>query len=293
MIVPSSEFGVRSENRIQRNDRGVALIIVLLVTALLIALIFEFAYGTRVSLRAAVNFRDSQRAHYLARSGVNFVGRFLSANLQSGVTGTATIYDNLEQREWQVVPFMPGIDTELRVKWDDESGKIRITDVQVNKVRQAMLKSLFENKGINRGVLDEIIDPASDISKMGLLTGLHRFMNDEVYNMISPLLTMNPNVNLININTAPEDVLLSLGLSPGAVSLIVDDRKKAPITDCTNYTPVKDVVLDGYMIKNSLTDKSNDFKVYSYATVGGFTKQVEAGITRSSAGFTVNYWRAL
>ena len=43
------------------NERGVALIIVLLVTALLIALIFEFAYGTRISLRAAVNFRDSQR----------------------------------------------------------------------------------------------------------------------------------------------------------------------------------------------------------------------------------------
>ena len=65
-----------------RDDRGVALIIVLLVTALLIALIFEFAYGTRISLRATVNFRNSQRAYYLARSGVNFVGRFLVANLQ-------------------------------------------------------------------------------------------------------------------------------------------------------------------------------------------------------------------
>jgi len=35
------------------------------------------------------------------------------------------------------------------------------------------------------------------------------------------------------------------------------------------------------------------FKVNSFATVGGYTKQVEAVITRSVFGFTVNYWRAL
>ena len=65
------------------NERGVALLIVLLVTALLLALIFEFAYGTRVSLRAAVNSRDSQRAYFLARSGVNFAGALLSDNLKN------------------------------------------------------------------------------------------------------------------------------------------------------------------------------------------------------------------
>jgi type II secretory pathway component PulK len=277
-----------------KNNRGVALIIVLLVTALLIALIFEFAYGTRISLRSAVNFRDSQRAYYLARSGVNFVGRFLSANLKSGVTGTSSPYDNLEQREWQTVPFLPGNDTELRVKWDDEAGKIRITDVQFALPKQAMLKKLFEMKGIDRVVLDEMMDPTSDIKNLSLLTGLHRFMNDEDYNKVYPFLTVNPNVNQININTAPQDVLLSLNISPGAVSLILDDRKKAPITDYTNDPQVKDVKIEeGYKATLYLTNTSNNFKVYSYATVGGYTKQIEAGITRSLSGFTVNYWRAL
>jgi type II secretory pathway component PulK len=277
-----------------KNDSGVALIIVLLVTALLIALIFEFAYGTRISLRAAVNFRDSQRAYYLARSGVNFVGRYLDANLKSDSTGSTHIYDNLEQREWQTVPFLPGNDAELRVKWDDDSGRIKISDVQYAKPRQAMLKLLFENKGIDRAVLDEIMEGTSAVDKMGLLGGLHRFMNDEDYNKVCQLLTMNPNVNQININTAPEDVLLSLGISPGAVSLIIDDRKKTPIKDLTNYSPVKGAPpLEGLNIINYLTDTSNNFKVYSSASVGGYTKQIEADITRSSSGFTVHYWRAL
>src|SRR5512139_2607372 len=85
-----------------RNDRGVALLIVLLVTALLVALVFEFAYATRVSLRAAVNFRDSQRAYYLARSGVNFAGRFLVEYKKNG-----KLQDHLEQ-DWLPVPFVSG-----------------------------------------------------------------------------------------------------------------------------------------------------------------------------------------
>jgi type II secretory pathway component PulK len=94
---------MRNERRRRGNDRGVALIIVLLVTALLIALIFEFAYGTRISMRSAVNFRDSQRAYYLARSGVKFAGLLLSDNLKKG-----KLQDQIEQRDWQVVPLMTG-----------------------------------------------------------------------------------------------------------------------------------------------------------------------------------------
>jgi type II secretory pathway component PulK len=280
-----------------KGDRGVALIIVLLVTALLIALIFEFAYGTRISLRAAVNFRNSQRAYYLARSGVNFVGRFLAANLSSGVTGTATIYDNLEQREWQTVPFLPGNDAELRVKWDDEAGKIRITDMQTNLSRQAMLSALFENKGIDRVVLDTMTNMTSGIKNTGLLTGLHQYMSDEDYNKVKDFVTTSQ-VDRIDINTASPEVLQSLGINSGAAGLIIEERKKAPFTDhakVSDFPGINSTFLPSTtsQVANFLTETSNVFKVYSYATVGGYTKQVEAVITRSNSGFTVNYWRAL
>jgi type II secretory pathway component PulK len=277
---------------IPRNERGVALIIVLLVTALLIALIFEFAYGTRISLRAAFNFRDSQRADYLARSGINFVGRYLASNLRTDATGSNHKYDDVE-RDWQTVPFIPGTDTVLKVKWEDEAAKIRVTDAQTNPLRQAMLSSLFESKGIDRAVLGRMMENTSGLNKMSLLTGLHQFMNDEDYNKVYQFLTVNPNVTNININTAPEDVLLSFGISPGAVSLINDDRKKAPITDYTNHPAIKGLLINTSLVSNFLTDKTDNFKVYSYATVGGYTKQVEAVITRTTSGFTVSYWRSL
>jgi len=275
---------------IPRNERGVALIIVLLVTALLIALIFEFAYGTRISLRAAVNFRDSQRAAYLGRSGVNFVGRYLANNLSTNATGSNRKYDDVEH-DWETNPLIP----ELKVKWEDESAKIRITDVQTNTITQAMLRSLFESKGIDRVVLDRMMESTSNINKMSLLAGMHRFMNDEDYEKVYPFLTVNPSVNRININTAPEEVLLSLGISTGAVSLIRGKREREPIEDVLSETAIKAAFIPGttLLATNFLTVTTNDFKVNSCATVGGYTKCIEAVINRTTSGFTVSYWRSL
>ena len=84
----------RGHGRSRLNEHGVALIIVLLVTALLIALIFEFTYGTRVSLRAAVNYRNSERAHYLARSGVNMAGVVLHTLITSATGSNLALITN-------------------------------------------------------------------------------------------------------------------------------------------------------------------------------------------------------
>jgi type II secretory pathway component PulK len=291
-----ADRGSRKEPRRRHNDRGVALIIVLLVTALLIALIFEFAYGTRVSLRAAVNFRNSQRAYYLARSGVNFVGRYLAGNLQFDPgTGKDNRYDKLEQQEWLTVPFLPGNDAELRVRWEDEAGKIRITDVQTNPYRQIMLNDLFENKGIDRTVFDRMTDSSSEIKTLGLVTGLHQYMSDEDYNKVNAFVTTSQ-VDKIDINTASAEVLQSLGISADEAGLIIEARNKAPFTDhakVSEFTGINTFLPTTTLkVANFLIETSNVFKVYSYATVGGYTKQVEAVITRSNAGFSVQYWRA-
>jgi type II secretory pathway component PulK len=288
---------MRNERRRMHNDHGVALIIVLLVTTLLIALIFEFAYNTRISLRAAVNFRDSQRAYYLARSGVNFVGRYLAGNLQQGVdpvTGRDLKYDKLEQQQWITAPFVPGNDAELKVRWEDESGKVRITDVRTNPYRQAILRSLFENQGIDRTVLDRMTDNASNIQNLALLTGLHTYMNDDDYLKVSRYLTVSL-LDKIDINTASPEVLQGLGISAGAAGLIKEIRDKAPFTDHAKvgeFAGINGILLAGVQAANYLTETSDVFRVSSYATVGGYTKQVEAVITRSASGYTVNYWRA-
>jgi general secretion pathway protein K len=55
----------------RRQQRGVAMLIVLTWLALMISVIGEFTYGTSVDAAQAANARDELRAHYLAVSSVN------------------------------------------------------------------------------------------------------------------------------------------------------------------------------------------------------------------------------
>ncbi|MCL2625892.1 MAG: type II secretion system protein GspK [Cystobacterineae bacterium] len=54
------------------SPRGVALVIVLVGTTILTVLIQEMAYRSSVELSLATNQRDELKAHYLARSGIQF-----------------------------------------------------------------------------------------------------------------------------------------------------------------------------------------------------------------------------
>lgn len=264
------------------NDRGIALLIVLLVTALLVSLIFEFSYGTRVSLRGAANFRDSQRAYYLARSGVNFVGMLLSDNVKNG-----KLQDNLEQREWQVVPIISGDDTELRVQWDDEGGKINISTVIKGNEAYVRMGKLFDNRRISQDILDRIAD---EKKYFRLHTELHQVMGDEDFNKLKDAVTVGPSQK-IDVNTASVDVLQSLGMSPGMAGMVVEKRGRELFKKTEEVTAF--LGPDNTLIAGMLAVTSDVFKVHSYAAVGGYTKQIEAIIRRGSSGFDILYWRAL
>jgi general secretion pathway protein K len=261
-------------------ERGVALLIALLVTTLLMALVVEFAYGTRVSLRAAINFRDGQRAFYLARSGVSFAGKLLAENLRKG-----KLQQNLEQREWQVVPIVSGGDTELRIRWEDEGGKINIANVRSGQPSLRRLELLFGLAGVDIAILE----PLKGLQDIRLIDELHGVMGDEDFGKIRDHITVYGS-NQVDINTAAPQVLQSLGLSASTASLIREKREREPFDtrDKINAFPGMDTTTAG-----TLDITSNVFRVVSHATVGGYTKQAEAVIRRDAGGFTILYWRLL
>lgn len=278
-------------SKLLTNQRGIALLVVLLVTALLIALVFEFAYATRISLNSAVNFRDSQRAYFLALTGINA----FKSNGQK-------LRDLMPAGEWQPVPLMLEGDTRILVKWEDESGKIRITDVKTNPITQAMVQRLLENKRINEEVFRRMTDPDPDneINKLTLLSGLHQYMNVEEFNKLNVYENFTVSQvasNMININAAPADVLVSFGISEDAAELIVKNRKEKAYTAedisaerIPGISNLKIPPASGNWIKTYLTSAAGAFfKVSANATVGGYTKQVEAILS----GNTVVYWKAL
>jgi len=262
-----------------RNDRGVALLIVLLVTALLIALIFEFSYATRISLNSAINFRDSQRAYFLARSGI-----YAFINYGDKLRDTY-----IPQGEWGVVPIISDGDTQVMIKWENEQGKIPISIVTRNNDAYGMLSQLFSLKQIDQSVLDNQIAVKNNFY---LASELHAILNkDEDYLKVAPYVTVSPvPARQININTASAEVLQSLcrslGKDDGVVGMIISQRSSKPYAKKEEIplTPGMDSLVATY-----LDVASSYFTVYSYATVGGYTKQIEAIVK----GKEISYWRAL
>lgn len=259
---------------ILHRERGVALLIVLFVTVLLVVLVFEFAYSTRVSLRATANIRDRERAYFLARSGVNFVGRLLAHNLRNG-----KLQDNLEQLEWMTIPVPAGVDSELSVMWEDERGKINAQTVREGNISFNRLSSLFQNLGIDQGILSRISD---DRKNFYFTSQLHQYLSDEDFRKIADLVTVYSD-DRINVNTAPEEVLKALGIEP---SLILAARAAGPIESLDRLSGID-------AVKPQLDVTSNVFRVVSMAVVGEYRFVVEAIIRRNSGGFDLLYWRGL
>lgn len=257
-----------------RNEHGVALLIALLVTVLLIALVFEFAYATRVSIRAAANLRDSERAYLLARSGVNFVGKLLSNNLRK-----ERRLDNLEQKEWLSVPVPAGPDADLRVMWVDERGKINAAQVREGNTSFTRLSELFLNLGIDQAVLTRI---SEDRKNFSFTSDMRQYLSDEDFHKAADFITVYSD-DKINVNTASEEVLKALRIEP---SLITGPRSSGPIESLDRIPGIEPY-------KNQLDITSDVFSVTSMAIVGEYTKIVEAVIRRSTSGFSVLYWRAL
>ncbi len=255
-----------------RNERGVALLIVLLVTTLLIALIFEFAYGTRVSLRAAMNFRDGERAALLARSGIAIFAKYQQ------------LQDYIPQGQWSIIPVVSQGDTEVRVRWEDEAGKIRISDFrtgQVDRSKEAWFRELLTQTGVSQEVADRMFGDTP--VKISLLSDLHQVMSDENYAKIAPYVTVYADSpGKININTASETVLKSVLQEGGEVGTILSDREDGPIQDLPS----------ALNMTGNFTTTSTIVRVWCYATVGGYTKQAEA-VVRSGNPYVILYWRML
>jgi DNA uptake protein ComE-like DNA-binding protein len=187
-----------------------------------------------------------------------------------------------------VVPIVSAGDVVLRVRWEDEEGKINIANVTTGQQSLVRLERLFGIKQINLDTLDRI----HNLGTIRLVGELHRVMSDEDFAKIRDSVTVYGS-NAVDVNTASSDVLQSLGLSEAAASMIIDSRKRDPFADKSKLSG--SYGLDPATL-GMLGVTSNTFLVQSFATVGGkdgYTKQAEAVIKRDATAFTILYWKIL
>jgi len=251
-----------------RQNRGMALLIVLVIIALLSTLLTELAFSTLVDLRLTETFRDTTRAYYLAKGGVN-AGRMIIQEDRNG-------YDSLDE-PWSLgVVNYPVGEGAITVRITDQNGKLGInamvnrdtpSALMIDRFYRLMLALEIDKWGdpaeLTAALIDWIDEGESpypmilteglDIPVAGAEATYYQSLTQpylvkngrvetleelalikgftpEILRRVLPHVALHEEVK-VNINTASSAVLMSLDpeIDEDVADILIGYRKEAPI----------------------------------------------------------------
>ncbi len=223
------------------SERGIALIVVLLIVSLLAAMTVDFSYASRVDLTLAGLDRDSMRARILARSGYQF-GRALLLDDKNNHDGPDDLWARSELSAMAQMFLEEGEGVKFTIT--DENSKLDLNTLVTDRGRlntraYEQFERLLDLLGLDRNLaatLTDWLDPDSVVSVGGAEDNYYRSRNrtcknapldslrelllikdytsaaiwgDETTKGILPYVTTHSD-GRININTASSIMLQSL-----------------------------------------------------------------------------------
>jgi general secretion pathway protein K len=289
------------------NQRGMVLLLVLVVVTLLAALLSEFSFSSLVDLRLAETFRDSTRAYYLANGGVK-AGRML---LQEDTNG----YDGPDELWSQGVVGYPVGDGTVSITIEDLGGKVDLNRLvsslgNIDPVVKDRCLRLFSELQLAdpAGLVDALIDwldPGSDEqplgaestyylglphpypAKNGPLDSLDELLlvkgfDADILAKLAPHVTVYGSEK-INVNSASTEVLLALSdqMDADAAKRIVDARQEQPFKTLQQLQQLPGMETLYGAIYTYIDVKSDSFRIRSLGQVGDGSRTIEAVVRKT------------
>lgn len=298
------------------NQKGVALIAALLVTAILLTLVSDFIYRMYISSSRAGNIKDGARAGALASDGVVLA----KAALEELLRRDSNI---VMGKEGLVFSRPAGEGVEIAIRATDESGRLSVkavypmTGLSDAKVEKS-LRKFFKEMKLEASLTDSLADwiDNDDIPRPGGAEAAQYRSNKrpykpsnnypetldelllvngftpEIFWAVNNYLTVYGADSLVNVNTAPKEVLIALSddMTGGLADEIIKKRKDAPFRDRSDIMKVPGFERIGFGLQDRITTTSRTFRVFSKATAGETVREVEAVI---QLGGGVLYWREM
>lgn len=158
--------------RLAKRDRGIALIIVMIIVAALTVIVTGFAYSMRVETKLARNTRFNPDMDWLSRSGVELARYLLSKRAPgeermdalhqkwAGGPGRIGMDAMAELEPWEELPM-------TNVKLGNGTFSIKITDMErklnINSAPEPLLRYILEmHGGVDATDVDVFIDSLRD-----------------------------------------------------------------------------------------------------------------------------------
>lgn len=296
-----------------RDDRGFALLAVILVLALLSVVVTEFAFSMRLEASMVRAYRDAVLGRNLAEAGIQQGIREIltDANIQGldedgqvqfyTVPAGSTAAQRMPSLPRTGVPLGAG---EFSYRITDEEGRLNINGGSAERM-QRLLSAI----GIDKIARDQIVDAIEDWRDANDTTRTNGAESEDYYLKLPvPYRARNGNLQdtdellqvkgvtpeiyygqadspaladlvtargrgTVNLNTAPPAVLAATGLSDAEMSDIVSTRANNP------YASVP-----GRFGGRRLSVGSNTFRIEAEGIVGGEPKARIVAIVQRSAG---------
>ena len=290
-----------------RGERGFALILTLVVTALMVAVLVELIHGVYVDISLSRGYRDGQQASLLAESGIDGGSKLLQLSLLGKkVTSLSDA--------WATPVKLDDETGVLEVSITEESGRINLNNLvlpngQFDPFTLAALKRLGKRLQIPEDVWSCLADwqdkddqtrsngaeapyyqalkrpysprngKLATLAELSLVKGF----TPEIITRLTPFVTIYADqsgapLSQVNINTASKEVLAALddGIDDRMAERILEERRLKPFqsTGELSRIPGGDVIsskLVGYV-----SVKGNLFRITSVARVKETARKVEA-----------------
>ncbi len=188
-----------------KNQKGIALLTVLWVLAVLMVIVFSFSYMARTETLSTLSFKEGMEKRFLAEAGIErgVCELFYRQKMQLSV-----IKDLVEGGEmWKIDgrPYSGQLGAgNYVVKISDESGKINI-----NSAPEIVLRKLIEIMGIEGIDVDTVVDSILDWREKGDLRRLNGAKSDYYLSLPNPYKAKNADFDTL------EELLLVKGVTRG------------------------------------------------------------------------------
>ncbi|CAG1066030.1 Type II secretion system protein K [uncultured bacterium] len=296
------------------NQSGVALVAALLVTAILLTLVTDFTYRMYIGSSRAGILKDSVRAGALATDGVVLA----KAGLEELLRRDGNL---VMDRDGLVFSQPAGEGLSVEIRAVDEAGKLSmkavypltgLSDPRVEKPLRKLVKDLKLEDALVDSMADWIDNDdvprpgGAEVHQYGSGPRPYKPRNNhlealdelllvkgfkpDVFMAVSRYLTPYGADGLVNINTAPKEVLAALSdeMTGELADRVIKKRKEAPFRDRSDIMKVPGFERVGFGLQDRITTVSRTYRVFSRATAGESVREVEAVI---QLGGGVLYWR--
>ncbi|HOP39809.1 MAG TPA: type II secretion system minor pseudopilin GspK [Geobacteraceae bacterium] len=307
-----------------KGEKGFALVITLIITALVVAVTTEFIHDVFVETSLQHNYADAQQASLIASAGVNGAVKVLKIAL------TRQEYTSLED-DWASSQVLEDERGSLRISITEESGKLNLNSIvfpngTLNEAYYGIAVRLFEKLGYSSDSIDVIadwIDTDDSPRAGGAESGYYKSLSTpyqsknarlETYDELklvsgfddAALRSLYPYVTVyaesaaelyskINVNTAPPELLAVLDerMTDDLAERIVEYRKITPLKSSSEITQISGMESIGITLQGKITVKGTIFRIQSRAQVRETVRIVEAVVRVIGTSSTVLYWREL